>query len=246
MTAGGNEMQASEDSSPLKKTPSHSVLRQGQFRLIDLFCLTTATAIVAGATAAWGLVTLVPAVGLICVAANAAGYFLPIQQTPRLRGWFLCFAWGCFLVSLFLPAILIFNEVSGWQCAWVASMLWLEPFVNAPTEEVFGHVLLRIFTITSINLHNLLLVTAPVGIWLDRKGWLRYTTNAMLLFAPVVWMYPILFDDSDMQKIRIGYYVWALAPVIYTSCQRPHWMWWALMVVETIFVLGLHVLINHG
>src|SRR5215207_6889457 len=129
-----------------------------QFRLSDLFALTTLCSIGAAIAAARGPGTLLLTGGVILAFANWRGAFAPLQHGRR-QTYLLWLAWCLFLLSLVLPSIRIFGPVAGWGAAWLAIAAPLEGLWSAEIEVENPCYLLWH---EGINLANGLMLLMPV------------------------------------------------------------------------------------
>jgi hypothetical protein len=204
-----NPSMPASDAKPLLARPPAS----WQFRLWHLFGLTTQAAVAAAVAGRLGLGTLVASGGIILAWLNWCGAFGWLQ-TSRRQAALLWLAWAMFLVSLFLPAIIVFGPVAGWQAAWIViGTLWEFPkgIWEANVQSEAPITAKGVFLATCLigwfvlmNLANLLAAGLPLLVWrLCRGGGRVY--GALLAVAMVgPWLM-----SKDAHGLLVGYYVWA-------------------------------------
>lgn len=169
-----------------------------QFRLSDLFALTTLAAIAAAVAAACGPGTLLLSAGVMLAFINWRGAFTPLQS-GQLQAILLGLAWCSFLISLALPSVQVFGPTPGWVAAWVSitaplTAIWKCDFAEPNVLGYFG-----------IGLANVLMALLPVLLWRLRRGhgqWFSAALCIAMVFPwSVGWNTPML----------VGYYVWCSA-----------------------------------
>ena len=237
---------ASTENASLKPAADEAVpldLRPPQFTLRFLFLLTAVVAATTALAVGWGISTLPASIGMAVSAANAAGMLAYVQRHTQARAAIVTAAWGFFLLSLALPSVIVFGEVSGWAAAW--TVLTIIPNViahilgfNDPSESMvkpIGALLLY----GPLSVANFILILAPLCLWLQRYRWSWWITQIAPICASAAW---IIFALDDGTKALVGYYVWCASFLIFISSQRIAWQTWCGMMAT----IGLMIALKYG
>jgi len=166
-----------------------------QFRLSQLFGLTTLSAIAAAVAAARGPGTLFLSIGVMLAWLNWRGALEPLQS-GQWQMILLGLAWNLFLLSLALPSMVIFSPVDGWEAAWLAFILPL----NAIRRGDIFHLHLPWCVGNAVS--NILMALVPLVMWRIRHGRGQWLTAALCLAMVFPWS---VGWDTPMLP---GYYVW--------------------------------------
>jgi hypothetical protein len=196
-----------------------------QFRLSDLFALTTLAAVAAGVAAACGPGTLLLSAGVVLAFVNWRGALAPLQHGRR-QVIVLGLAWCTFLISLALPSIQVFGPVAGWGAAWFA--------IAAPVEAIRknGFTEPALLWHFGIDLANAWMALLPLLMWRLRHGhgeWFSAGLCIAMIFPwSVGWNTPML----------VGYYVWCCAFYLALCALPLRWQTLATMVLLAV-LLGI-------
>jgi hypothetical protein len=193
-----------------------------QFSLFSLFELTTVAAIAAALVAGKGWGTLVLSTGMTLAWFNVRGSFAG-WQTPRPQCWLFGAAGVLFVVSLCLPALVVFGDVYGWAAAftianeeWKGITDWLAVDNRSLTEDISR--ILAFVWITLMNGANLSMLLSPLTLLRLRRGKGEWLANGQAITSVAAWF--VLFDSNDF---LVGSYVWCASMMLPLIARRMTW-----------------------
>lgn len=203
--------------------------RRYQFGLRDLFYATTGIAIVAGIAKYLGVGTLPFTGGILLLIANRQGWWR-IVQSGEMQRTLSILATVAFAVSLMLPVAKGCNttKIHGWQVATIVieqeGKLFYGLATDAEEREQARHdpkqLASQLLLLTSVNLANLLLITAALAPWRWNAKIATVFPTLVVLGVSGIWI--ITWREAPGQFL-IGYWIWLAASYMLAMLMRPPW-----------------------
>lgn len=181
-----------------------------QFSLLTLMAVTLWVSLMCVAHSVLGVGAVLASFAAGLFAFNAAGTLEKLQH-GGLRAGLIMVAWCVFIVSFFVPAVVAFDPILGWEAAWlVAETVLVLP--NSSSD------LLDYFFSTCITLANLMMALSPIALLTQRTGAHVWHTALFCLLAATAFV--CCFNDAE--GLTIGYYLWNSSFLMTVSATRLH------------------------
>lgn len=185
--------------------------QRGQYSLRLLMAIMLWVGLTSAAVSVFGPGAMISGIAGGLLVFNAAGVLKRLQR-GRQRAGLVLLAWVSFIVSFFLPAVMVFDPVLGWEAAWTVaeSVLALPESVIDLFDYSFA---------TCLTLANVMMSLSPLALLIEKTRLGLGLKVIFCLVAPAVFV--CCFNDAE--GLAIGFYLWAGSVMMTISVTRVSW-----------------------